>query len=69
MARRGRGRPKVHYPLGRVQHGNRTTERSYGFGVRQTKHGRVLANPADLGAYLEARRVHRETVRTKKHPR
>ena len=61
-------RPKVRYPLGRVQHANITTERSYGFRVRQTKRGRVPANPDDLNAYLESRKAHHDREPAHKKP-
>lgn len=64
MAGRGKRqrRPKVHYPLGRVQHSDKTTERSYGFRVRQTRRGRVPASPEDLAAYLQSRAAAREAA-------
>ncbi|HUZ01407.1 MAG TPA: hypothetical protein VMU89_13745 [Thermomicrobiaceae bacterium] len=64
MAGRGKRqrRPKVRYPLGRVQHDAKTTQRSYGYRVRQTKRGRVPASPDDLTAYLQSRAAKREAA-------
>lgn len=64
MASRGKRQrgSKVSYPLGRVQHSNKTTQRSYGFRVRQTKRGRVPASADDLTIYLQSRAAKHEAA-------